>query len=148
MQHLIFTDVIQKYLAKVDKGDVDGVVELFEVDAESDPPIGFNYLGRLGAAASGLDALSGFGERLPVALGRVDPVELRQQQCQVGDELPGQLLGVDDFGLLAAVLDGGIDQRLADFLRQADVIDDQTVLLDLPSRRVRPGPVGTGDRLE
>jgi ketosteroid isomerase-like protein len=38
MQHLIFTDIVQKYYAEVDKGDVDGVVALFEVDAEYSRP--------------------------------------------------------------------------------------------------------------
>ena len=34
MQNLVFTDVVQKYYAELDKGDIDGVVALFEVDAE------------------------------------------------------------------------------------------------------------------
>lgn len=33
MRH-VFTDLVQKYYAEVDKGDVEGVVALFEVDAE------------------------------------------------------------------------------------------------------------------
>ena len=35
MQNLVFTDVVQRYYAEVDKGDVDGVVALFEVDADT-----------------------------------------------------------------------------------------------------------------
>jgi ketosteroid isomerase-like protein len=38
MQHLVFTDVVQKYYAEVDKGVVDEVVALFEVDAEYSRP--------------------------------------------------------------------------------------------------------------
>lgn len=38
MQNLVFADVVQKYYAAVDKGDIDGVVALFEVDAEYDRP--------------------------------------------------------------------------------------------------------------
>jgi uncharacterized protein len=38
MQHLVFTDVVQKYYAEVDKGDFEGVVALFEVDAEYSRP--------------------------------------------------------------------------------------------------------------
>jgi ketosteroid isomerase-like protein len=43
MQHLVFTDVVQKYYVEVDKGDVDGVVGLFEVDAEYSRP-GYAHL--------------------------------------------------------------------------------------------------------
>ena len=32
--HQLFTDLVQKYYAEVDKGDVEAVVALFEVDAE------------------------------------------------------------------------------------------------------------------
>jgi hypothetical protein len=38
MHRLVFTDVVQKYYAEVDKGDVDEVVALFEVDAEYSRP--------------------------------------------------------------------------------------------------------------
>ena len=45
MQHLVFTDVVQKYYAEVDKGDVDRVVALFEVDAEYSRP-GYGQMSR------------------------------------------------------------------------------------------------------
>ena len=32
--HTVFTDLVQKYYAEIDKGDVERVVALFEVDAE------------------------------------------------------------------------------------------------------------------
>ena len=38
MHHDVFTDLVQKYYAEVDKGDVEGVVALFEVDAEYSRP--------------------------------------------------------------------------------------------------------------
>ena len=38
MHHHVFTDLVQKYYAEVDKGDVEGVVALFEVDAEYSRP--------------------------------------------------------------------------------------------------------------
>jgi ketosteroid isomerase-like protein len=38
MQHLVFTDVVQKYYLEVDEGDVDEVAALFEVDAEYSRP--------------------------------------------------------------------------------------------------------------
>jgi ketosteroid isomerase-like protein len=38
MQHLVFTDVVQKYYGEVDKGVVDEIVALFEVDAEYSRP--------------------------------------------------------------------------------------------------------------
>jgi ketosteroid isomerase-like protein len=34
MQHLAFADLVQHYYAQVDRGDVDEVAALFEVDAE------------------------------------------------------------------------------------------------------------------
>lgn len=34
MQQLMFTDVVEKYYTEVDKGDVDEIVALFEVDAQ------------------------------------------------------------------------------------------------------------------
>jgi ketosteroid isomerase-like protein len=38
MHHHVFTDLVQKYYAEVDKGDVERVVALFEVDAEYSRP--------------------------------------------------------------------------------------------------------------
>ena len=38
LMHHVFTDLVQKYYAEVDKGDVEGVVALFEVDAEYSRP--------------------------------------------------------------------------------------------------------------
>jgi ketosteroid isomerase-like protein len=52
MHHHVFTDVVQKYYAEVDKGDVDGVVALFEVDAEYSRP-GYAHL-------SGREAIKSF----------------------------------------------------------------------------------------
>ena len=51
MQHLVFTDVVQKYYAEVDKGDVDEVVALFEVDAEYSRP-GYAHMSGRGAIRS------------------------------------------------------------------------------------------------
>ena len=51
MQHLMFTDVVQKYYAEVDKGDVDEVVALFEVDAEYSRP-GYAHMSGRGAIRS------------------------------------------------------------------------------------------------
>lgn len=52
MRHHLFTDVVQKYYAAVDKGDIDGVVALFEVDAEYSRP-GYAHL-------SGREAIKSF----------------------------------------------------------------------------------------
>ena len=52
MQNLLFTDVVQKYYAELDKGDVDEVVALFEVDAEYSRP-GYAHM-------SGRDAIRSF----------------------------------------------------------------------------------------
>lgn len=38
MQHTVFTDVVQKYYVAVDNADVDGLVALFEADAEYSRP--------------------------------------------------------------------------------------------------------------
>lgn len=38
MQHIVFSDVVQKYYTEVDKGNIERVVELFEVDAEYSRP--------------------------------------------------------------------------------------------------------------
>lgn len=52
MQYLDFTDVVQMYYAEVDKGDVDGIIALFEVDAEYSRP-GYAHL-------NGRDAIRSF----------------------------------------------------------------------------------------
>src|SRR5947209_8302533 len=52
MHHLVFADVVQKYYVAVDKGDVDGLVALFEVDAEYSRP-GYAHL-------SGREAIRSF----------------------------------------------------------------------------------------
>ncbi len=48
----VFTDLVQKYYAEVDKGDVEGVVALFEVDAEYSRP-GYSHM-------SGREAIRSF----------------------------------------------------------------------------------------
>ena len=60
---------------------------------------------------------------------------------------PAELFGVDEFGSSLSSA-GGIEQSLADLLRQADVVDDETVLLELTCLRIRPCSGWGGGRLE
>lgn len=50
--HHVFTNLVQKYYAAVDEGDVEGVVALFEVDAEYSRP-GYSHM-------SGREAIRSF----------------------------------------------------------------------------------------